>query len=114
MKRATLNLPVNSLGAVNAPILYDEIVPLPAFGADLGDLIDALLPGRIIRAARHGLRAWRNRTRTVRIIMPIRRRGPFGIPYTGLRVIKAHVDGETYRRLPRRPTSLAELMCAAR
>ena len=43
-------------------------------------------------------------------VTPIRKRGIFGIPYTALVVRAAHVDEANWRRLRRRPFSMAALM----
>lgn len=48
--------------------------------------------------------------RTIRYIQKIRKRGPFGIPYTGFKLRTAHVDEARWHRMKRRPFSMGELM----
>ena len=48
--------------------------------------------------------------RSIRYFQKIRKRGPFGIPYTWVMVREAHVDEDNWRRLKRRPFSLGEMM----
>ena len=43
-------------------------------------------------------------------IQKIKKRGPFGIPYTALVIRVAHVDDRNWQRLKRRPFSLCEMM----
>ena len=62
----------------------------------------------------HLMRACASRTRTVYLFRRIRIRGPFGMSLTGIRVIRAHVDGETWKRMRRRPTSLEDVLCGAK
>lgn len=48
--------------------------------------------------------------RSIPYIQKIRKRGPFGIPYTALVLRVAHADERNWRRLRRRPFSMLELM----
>ena len=48
--------------------------------------------------------------RSIRYIEKIRKRGPFGIPYTSIVVRVAHVDECNWRRMRKRPFSLRELL----
>ena len=47
---------------------------------------------------------------TIRYVQKIKKRGPFGIPYTALVVRAAHVDEENWRRLRRRRFSMDALL----
>ena len=47
--------------------------------------------------------------RTIRYIQKIKKRGPFGIPYTALVIRTAHVDERNWRRLKNRPFSMEAL-----
>ena len=40
----------------------------------------------------------------------VKKRGPFGIPYTGLVVRSAHVDDANWQRLRHQPFSMEALM----
>ena len=48
--------------------------------------------------------------RTIHYIEKIRKRGPFGIPYTAIVVRAAHVDEQNWQRLRRKPFSVGALM----
>ena len=48
--------------------------------------------------------------RSIRYIQKIRKRGPFGIPYTALVVRVAHVDERHWQRLKHRPFSVEALL----
>lgn len=48
--------------------------------------------------------------RKIRYIEKIKKRGPFGIPYTSIVVRVAHVDERNWQRLKRRPFSLSEML----
>ena len=48
--------------------------------------------------------------RKIRYIQKIRRRGPFGIPYTSIMIRTANVDERNWQRLKHRPFSMLELM----
>ena len=48
--------------------------------------------------------------RTIRYIQRIKKRGPFGIPYTGFKLRVAHVDERGWQRMKRRPFSMGALM----
>lgn len=50
--------------------------------------------------------------RKIHYLQKIKKRGPFGIPYTTVIVRTAHVDERNWRRLRRRgrPFSLCEMM----
>ena len=52
----------------------------------------------------------RERVYRIRYIEKIKKRGPFGIPYTAIVVRTAHVDECNWQRLRRRPFSLSELL----
>ena len=47
---------------------------------------------------------------SIRYLQKIKKRGPFGIPYTALIVRVAHVDERHWRRLRHRPFSMDELL----
>jgi len=48
--------------------------------------------------------------RRIHYIEKIKKRGPFGIPYTAIVVRVAHVDERNWQRLRNRPFSLRELL----
>ena len=48
--------------------------------------------------------------RKIRYTQKIRKRGPFGIPYTALVIRTAHVDEANWWRLRKRPFSISALM----
>ena len=47
---------------------------------------------------------------SIRYLQKIKKRGPFGIPYTALVIRVAHVDERNWQRLRNRPFSLRELL----
>ena len=47
---------------------------------------------------------------SIRYLQKIKKRGPFGIPYTALVIRVAHVDERNWQRLKHRPFSLNELL----
>ena len=47
---------------------------------------------------------------SIRYLQKIRKRGPFGIPYTALVLRVAHVDERHWQRMKGRPFSVGELM----
>ena len=51
-----------------------------------------------------------NQVHRILYVKRIRKRGLFGIPYTGLVVRAAHVDEANWRRLRHRPFSMEALM----
>ena len=48
--------------------------------------------------------------RSIRYIQKIKKRGPFGIPYTTLMIRVAHVDEQNWRRLRHQPFSMDQMM----
>lgn len=47
---------------------------------------------------------------SIRYVQKIKKRGPFGLPYTALVVRVAHVDDNHWLRLRHRPFSMDELL----
>lgn len=47
---------------------------------------------------------------SIRYLQKIKKRGPFGIPYTALVVRVAHVDERHWQRLRHRPFSMNDLL----
>ena len=47
---------------------------------------------------------------SIRYVQKIKKRGPFGLPYTALVVRTAHVDEKHWQRRRHRPFSMNELL----